>query len=130
MWRKFDQYKEGSNFRSWAFEVAKLETLNYRRKIGRDKHIFSDELLNQLAEDATNSASQLEQERRAALPHCIEKLRDKDREILAKRYGEKESIAEYAQSVGRTPNAIYRQVWRIRHALLDCITNTLEASST
>ena len=35
MWRCFDQYQSGTNFRNWAFQVAKNTALNHLTKRGR-----------------------------------------------------------------------------------------------
>ena len=52
LWRKFDQLDSPDNFRRWAFGVARFEALSYRRDKARDRHVFSEELVNQLATEA------------------------------------------------------------------------------
>ena len=44
MWRCFDRYKPGTNFRNWAFQVAKNEALNFLTRAKRDRHVFSEKL--------------------------------------------------------------------------------------
>ena len=71
MWRCFDTYKSGTNFRNWAFQVAKNETLNHLRKVRRDRHVFGGKLLAMLAEQVEERSADLETRSRA-LDFCIE----------------------------------------------------------
>lgn len=63
--------------------------------------------------------------RREALSRCIDRLSPADRDLVRRCYRGTERIQRVAASTGRTPNAVYLQLRRIRHALLDCITATL-----
>lgn len=40
MWRCFDQYETGTNFRNWAFQIAKNEALNHLTKARRARSCF------------------------------------------------------------------------------------------
>ena len=124
MWRKFDQFKAGTSFRNWAFQIARFEAMNFRRKRQRDRHFFSDELVRLLADEAAEHAAQLEEERRV-LAHCVAKLEPRDRALLSGCYRESSTIKAYAASVGRTPNAVRKHLARIRSALSACVRQTL-----
>jgi len=125
MWRKFAQFRAGTSFRNWAFQIARYEAMNFRRKVQRDRHLFSDELMQLLADEAAQRASQLEEERRA-LAHCVAKLDSGDRGVLSGCYREGSTIKEFAESVGRTPNAVRKHLAKIRSALSLCVRQTLE----
>jgi RNA polymerase sigma-70 factor (ECF subfamily) len=124
MWRKFNQFEAGSSFRNWAFQIARFEAMNFRRKRQRDRHFFSSELIQLLADDAAEQAAQLEEERRV-LAHCVAKLEPRDRAVLSGCYREKSTIKAYAESVGRTPNAVRKHLAKIRGALSLCVRQTL-----
>ncbi len=124
MWKKFDQFEAGTSFRNWAFTIARFEAMNFRRKRQRDRHFFSDELVQLLADDAAQHAAQLEEERRV-LAHCVAKLDSRDRGLLCGCYRQGSTIKEYAESVERTPNAVRKHLARIRTALSLCVRQTL-----
>ena len=65
MWRRFDQYQPGTSFRNWAFQVAKFTAMNHMTKLRRDRHVFSERLLDMLAEQATQRSEHLDAQRRA-----------------------------------------------------------------
>ena len=124
MWRKFEQFETGTSFRNWAFQIARFEAMNFRRKRQRDRHFFSDELVQLLADEAAQHAAQLEEERRV-LAHCVAKLDSRDRGLLSGCYREGSTIKEYAESVGRTPNAVRKHLAKVRSALSVCVRQTL-----
>ena len=82
MWRCFDQYQSGTNFRNWAFQVAKNAALNHLTKVRRDRHVFGEKLVALLAEQAEERADNLDSRRRA-LDFCVEKLPANDQEMVA-----------------------------------------------
>ena len=73
MWRNFYRYESGTNFRNWAFQVAKNAALNHLTKRKRDRHVFSEKLVALLAEEGEGQADHLDARRRA-LDSCLEKL--------------------------------------------------------
>jgi RNA polymerase sigma-70 factor (ECF subfamily) len=98
--------------------------MNHRRKRKRDRHFFSDELIQLLAVDAARHAPRLEEERRV-LAHCVAKLDPGDRGLLSGCYREGATIKAYAERVGRTPNAVRKHLAKIRGALSVCVRQTL-----
>ncbi|WP_197442892.1 sigma-70 family RNA polymerase sigma factor [Lignipirellula cremea] len=124
MWRRFDQYRTGSSFRNWAFQVAKFTAMNHLTKVRRDRHVFSQQLLDLLAEQAIQRSEQLEAQR-SALAFCLEKLKEEDRRLLAGCYGESSTIKAFAETLGQSANAVYKRLNRIRDALLGCIQRRL-----
>jgi RNA polymerase sigma-70 factor (ECF subfamily) len=124
LWKKFEQFEPGTSFRNWAFQIARFEAMNFRRKRRRDRHLFSDELVRLLAEEAEQQAARLEEERRV-LAHCVAKLDARDRGVLSGCYREGSTIKAYAERVGRTPNAVRKHLARIRTALSLCVQRTL-----
>lgn len=129
LWRRFDQFEEGTSFRNWAFQVAKFTVFNYVRKLGRDRHRFSEKMMMMLAEHSEQKQEDLESRRRI-LDHCISKLPDKDRTVLAGCYTEKTTIKDYALNSGRTPNAVTKQLNRIRKSLVQCVRSTLRTQGS
>lgn len=120
MWRCFDRFKPGTNFRNWAFQVAKNEALNYLTRARRDRHVFSEKMIELLASDNTEEADKLEARRRA-LDSCVEKLSRDDHEIVTGCYAEGATVQSYAKLKGGTANRFYKKLNRIRGKLHRCI---------
>ena len=124
MWRKFDQFEIGTDFLSWGCQIARFHAFNHVRKQGRDRHVFSVELVETLAREGVSDAGQLEAER-VALRSCLAKLDPAGRNLLGACYDAGATIKQVAQRLGRTPNSVYKGLNRIRESLLRCIRKTL-----
>jgi RNA polymerase sigma-70 factor (ECF subfamily) len=124
LWRKFDQFEEGSNFRGWAFKIARFEALNYLKKRRRSKLVFSNETLEMLASEDPREEDVLERERHA-LSRCLQKLKPEQREILADCYESDQTIKDVARKRRRTVEGLYKMVQRLRSTLFDCVQKAI-----
>lgn len=124
MWRAFGQFQSGTNFAAWSRKVAFHQVLSYRKRRKRDRLDFSDEFINAVAGEQETSADHLEH-REKALQVCITKLPEDHREVLHLRYAEGLSLETMAEKLKRTVAALYRQLSRVRHALHECVTKSL-----
>jgi RNA polymerase sigma-70 factor (ECF subfamily) len=124
MWRCFDRFESGTNFRAWAFQIAKNEAFNHLSKIKRDRHVFSEKLIAMLAEQAEERADDLDARRRA-LDLCVEKLPEEERKIVKGCYREGSTIRSFAEQAGVTANKIYKQLNRVRRQLQNCVERQL-----
>jgi RNA polymerase sigma-70 factor (ECF subfamily) len=64
---------------------------------------------------------------RRALEQCVDQLGGDDQQVLATCYSSGTTLKEFAEQLGRTPNAIYKQLGRIRAALVLCVQRRLQA---
>ena len=131
MWRKFDQFdpdRPGSNFLNWAFMIARYEVLMYRRRRATDRLVFSEDVYELLASEASEIAEE-HPRRRQALASCLTKLGKPQQDLLQAVYEEGVSIKDAASRVGRTPTGLYKALARVRNKLLRCIEATLAESS-
>lgn len=137
LWRKRDDFNptqgEGpsgpspdphTQFLRFARTVARFQALAFLKKHQRDQLRFDDSLLGTLADESASRAGAFEAKRHA-LAHCTAKLSDKDRDLLHRRYQSGQRADAIAQDVGRSPNAIYQALHRIRQSLLVCIESRI-----
>jgi RNA polymerase sigma-70 factor (ECF subfamily) len=127
LWKKFEQFDPDTNFTAWACVVAKFQVLKYKRKKARDRHVFSEELVNILADEANEKSTHMEQERQA-LKTCLNKLDSKQKVLTLNAYSGDKSIKEVAEMYGRTATALYKALNRIRTNLLRCIKTEVPSS--
>jgi RNA polymerase sigma-70 factor (ECF subfamily) len=125
LWKKFAEYDRGRSFFSWACGIARLEVANFLRSRGRRRRYFSEGLDLLLVEAHEEMADEVD-DRRDALAGCVEKLHERDRELLLECYGESEGVQAAADRRGRSSHSVYNSLRRIRQALLECINRRLE----
>jgi RNA polymerase sigma-70 factor, ECF subfamily len=125
LWRKFDQYQEGTNFFHWAKAVAHYEAMNFLRSKHQRPALFSEEFQAELATVWAEVEPDVWGDRRRALEHCMEKLPENDRRLVDQCYGGGGALCEAAGRLGRSPKSIYDALGRIRRVLLRCVETTL-----
>ena len=124
LWEKFDTFETGTNFGAWACEVARMKVLNFLRTQGRQRLLFGEEFIAELAAIEASLGDQAYR-RREALSACVEKLPEKQRNLLWRCYGGKETIKQVAEDLRRTTDGIYGSLRNIRRKLMECIEQTL-----
>ena len=128
MWEKFDEDHPPENFVGWGCRIAYYQVQEHRRSRRRQRIIFSDEVVERLAETMVEQASTLRlDERGEALACCLGKLVPHDRALLAERLKDGATVHSAAERVGRSVDAVYKALARIRKALHDCVARTLAA---
>jgi RNA polymerase sigma-70 factor, ECF subfamily len=126
LWQKIDQYDPARPFFPWACKIAHFEVLNYyQRERTRQRH-FSEATVELLADSRAENDGILEAQSRW-LVECMRRLAEMDRVLVEQRYASEHSLADLAQATGRTPNAIYKSMQRIRRNLMECIENGLKS---
>lgn len=124
LWRKFDDSLDSAAFRRWAFGVARMEVLAYRRDRSRDRHTFSGDIAELLERTVQEEADTLERERNA-LEVCVGKLPADQRELVHTAYAPGVKMNDLAQTLGWTAMALYKKLHRIRLQLMECTRRVL-----
>jgi len=125
LWRRREDFEEGTSFVAWACKVAFFQVLAFRRDKGRDRHqFFSEELITQLASEVQEEIDILPSQRKA-LQGCLGKLPEKQRWLITQRYSSNNSIKLIADMTGKTAGAVATSVYRIRNLLRNCVASKL-----
>jgi RNA polymerase sigma-70 factor (ECF subfamily) len=121
LWKKFDQYEPNSDFGRWGIRIAHLTVKNFIRRRRRSRIMYSDEVLDQVMESQSVVATPAMIQRTEALALCMERLTESDRELVESCYSGEMKIRDVARRDGRSPDAIYAALYRIRKSLFKCI---------
>lgn len=124
IWRKSGDFTPGSSFSNWARKIAYWQALAYTRNKNRDRHVFSEELMHQIAARPLMDIDV--SEARLALRHCLSKLPPKHRDLIQRRYMTGESTKKLADHLGGSVSALHVRIHRIRRVLLGCIRKQME----
>lgn len=126
LWERRETFELGSNFKAWAFAIARFRAMEHRTKLQRENRLVFDPDLIGLLDGAYHekSADSVENEYRA-LSHCLGRLNAKDRALIDARYTSKIPLAEYAVSDGRAEPSLRVTLNRLRTLLRDCMNKQL-----
>ncbi|MEP2775313.1 MAG: sigma-70 family RNA polymerase sigma factor [Luteolibacter sp.] len=121
LWEKRDQFEIGTNFRAWAFTIARYQVLGYLRQVRKEgKVMFSHDLVEQLAgewqEDPAEHEKQL-----LALECCLEKLPPADLDLVRSRYTSHGGVERLAEKLGQSAGNMRLKLFRLRAALKRCL---------
>ncbi|MBN1909691.1 MAG: sigma-70 family RNA polymerase sigma factor [Pirellulales bacterium] len=125
LWKRFDEYESGTNFKAWACKIAYYKVLEFTRRQNTDRHRFSDEFTQRVAVMVGGEAPDVTQARQAALERCLEKLPSKDREVIRRRYRPGGSARTVAQELGYSIRGIYKALGRAHRMLYRCVQTAL-----
>ena len=120
LWEKRNQFDPATDFRAWAFQIARYKLMEHRARRGPKCLCFSDALIDELGVQALQCAV-VDNELMDGLRRCIAELAARDRELLSRRYSSPTTCAGIAEQIGRTVTWVYNALRRIRRELLDCV---------
>ena len=127
LWEKRAEFIAGAEFGPWARKFAYFEALALIRDRKRDKHVFDEDLVEQLAQDTVELGD--EDERQLALRDCLTQLKEDQRLLIQQRYRQGGSIRQVMQKSGKKESAVKVSLMRLRKALLLCIESKLEVGN-
>ena len=125
LWEKFGQLQDESGFLPWAKATVRFKCLTLVDRLRRDRHILSGEVLELLANEAESATSEDADDSLRALRSCLEEFSTDHRELLLAPYAGDGGVATLALVSGKSPNAFYKRLGRLREKLSACVAKRL-----
>ena len=129
MWRKFDQFKPGTNFAAWGIQIVRYEILEYRRNLARRKRVFIEDSLFETLLDYVPTIQDELAVRIEALRKCQALLDDRARRIIKMRYEHNTPAEEMAPYLKVSRRHVYHILGQINGVLLRCMRRMLAEGS-
>jgi len=124
LWQKRSQFDATREFLPWAFTIARYEVMHQRDRTKRDgRLVFSDELVNLLAED--DPAEEGKEGLLIALDKCIAKLTERQQRLIQERYKTGHSLERHAELTGEPGGRLRVALHRVRQFLKRCVEDNL-----
>jgi RNA polymerase sigma-70 factor (ECF subfamily) len=120
LWRKAVAWDPATPFLPWALGFAKFEVLAVIRDRGRERVLFDSDVAELMAEAALERTPSMPS-RSVHLAACLEKLSDRQREILQLHYSVGLSMTEIADAQKMGVSAVKVFLLRVRRALAECM---------
>lgn len=125
IYEKFDEFELGTDFVAWANRIAWWKVKQAQQKFARSKVVFDENVMEAVAATAGTMQAEMS-DRHEALGSCLKKLNERDRRMVLTRYESGSGVERAAAQAGRSLQAAYKALGRIRQLLLDCVTNEVE----
>jgi RNA polymerase sigma-70 factor (ECF subfamily) len=120
IYQNIDRFQLGTNFRSWIRTIAMYKTkafLEEKKREFKNKNLL---LQYYLVEQSLQMPKNEKEDRAHKLARCLEKLGQRARSLVKKRY-EGIPLSVIAKEWGRTVPAIKMMLLRIRNQLRNCV---------
>lgn len=127
LWTKQEQFELGTNFKAWAFSVARFEVLTHLKKSKRGNWLVFREDLSETIANETSESFDKQSAKLHQLDQCVQKLKPADQELLKHRYLGNEGLQSYSEQTGRSVSALSVTLYRVRTALRNCIQQGLSS---
>lgn len=121
-WAKFEEFEPGTDFVRWSTRIAYWEIRSLIKRKRRDAIVFSEPFIEAIAEDAS-SQPPINLAIHEALTSCLEKLKQRDRDLFHRRYQSGMRIKQIAEQLDRPLDTLHSAFKRIRRILTECIRN-------
>tara|TARA_R110002020_G_scaffold444013_1_gene655367 strand:+ start:154 stop:693 length:540 start_codon:yes stop_codon:yes gene_type:complete len=127
MWKKHDSYDSSQPFQSWASGFALNETRQFLRTNQRWKHFLDEETVLLLAGRREELSDELD-ERRIHLRECLRALPETQRVVVESYYFHDQTVENLSEITGRSVEAIYKSLQKIRSVLMKCVQRRQQAT--
>lgn len=125
-----EKLRDPSLAANWLFGIARRQVLEDSRKSKRRQSLPPD-VIEMMAAQAERTKPQHILDRKQYLMECIEELPEDHRGIIMRRYdGTTKNSQQLAEQLGRTVQAVYGLVKRIRVQLARCVERKIKAAET
>ncbi len=128
LWQQFSQYDRSRPFLNWALGFARIHIRRYFRSVERRGKLTEKAMEALLiAADQEAETVGLAEKEAAALQLCLGDLPEPSRSIIEGYYFHEQTVEALGFRFGKSTEAIYKSLQRLRRVLSDCITHRLSA---
>lgn len=126
MWEKLGQLRDEDGFLPWAKVILRFKCLSAVAAARRNRHVLSDEVLELLADEAEAMSGEDVADVRRALGTCLTQFSEAHQELLLAPYAGDGRVKQIAEQCGKSVNALYKLLGRLRDKLATCIRGRLQ----
>jgi RNA polymerase sigma-70 factor, ECF subfamily len=123
MWEKLDQLDGEEGFFPWGKTIIRFKCMNLMQKKKNERLVFSETLVNLLADDAEKIDEQEYTWRQNAIGQCLKKLSEQDQQLVMAPYLNHGSVKVLATTQSVSVNSLYKKLGRLRDLLFKCVNS-------
>jgi RNA polymerase sigma-70 factor (ECF subfamily) len=124
-WERFDASRP---FTPWACGVARRVALSTLRQRAKQPCVLDEDVLEVLAEEMDQAGEEAElAHRKEVLRHCLQRMSQRNQQLIRWRYFEERSYEEISASARKTVGALYVIFCRLHKSLFRCVERGLRS---
>ena len=121
MWQKRGQLQNADGFVPWARVILRFKCMRQLEKLRARRPLLSDEIIQALAKRGLQRSASEVSDRERAMQTCLDQFSAEHRQLLLAPHRSTTSVVSLAASLGKSPNALYKLLARLREQLTQCI---------
>ena len=125
MWEKLGQLNGEGGFLPWGKVIVRFKCLSIITSLRRDRFLLSDTVIELLAREAEMTEAEEHMIARQALRSCLDQFSETHRELLFAPYSGDGKVIRLAENQGKSTNALYKMLGRLRTKLSSCVRSQL-----
>lgn len=129
MWEKISQLENADGFLPWARVIVRLKCHSAINSSRRSRLVLSEEAVKLLAVEIDSVDRERYETNLNALHGCLRRLSPQQQDLVLAPYRDGIEVQDIATQVGKSANALYKQLGRLREKLSECVANTLKADA-
>ena len=129
VFKKFDQFQEGTSMLAWCRSIVRIEVLRAKQRHQRERTL-AERLLDD-AIDAAFDEFQTARRRddteswRDALRGCLEQVPQRGQSVLRARFADELSYQQIGEQLGMTIEAVRKALFRLKRQVRSCVETSL-----
>ena len=132
VFKKFDQFQEGTSMLAWCRSIVRIEVLRAKQRHQRERT-----LAERLLDDAIDAAfDEFQTARRdddagswrEALRRCLERVPQRGQGVLKARFADELSYQQIGERLGMTIEAVRKAIFRLKRHVRSCVETSLRAT--
>ena len=129
MWEKIGQLENAERFLPWARVIVRLKCHSAINASRRSRLVLCDEAVRLIADEIDTVDRERYEDKLRALRKCLQRLPSHQRDLVLAPYRGEGPIQDIAKLAGKSANALYKQLGRLREKLSDCVELSLRAEA-
>lgn len=126
--KQMHRYDPSRPFLPWALGIARNVVHEHWRKTGKDRHVFDQEIVSQLAEAFEDLSGNTDRVY-TVLSSCLHKLPPRSKHICRLRYEADLLPQQIAEQLATTSEMVRTLLYRVRRQLRACVEHGLRAEA-
>lgn len=125
VFKKSDQFQEGTSMLAWCRSIVRIEVLRAKQRYQRERSL-AERLLDDAIDGAFNEFQTARRQddaesRREALRDCVDKVPSRGQELLRARFADELSYQQIGERVGMTIEAVRKALFRLKRQVRSCV---------
>ncbi len=132
VFKKFDQFQEGTSMLAWCRSIVRIEVLR-----AKQRHQHERSLAERLLDDAIDAAfDEFQTARRhddaeswrEALRGCLERVPRRGQSVLRSRFADEMSYQQIGERLGMTIEAVRKALFRLKRQVRSCVESSVRTT--